>query len=37
LNIRGTRKILTVSSENADEKNQRNALDKAGYRAEEIV
>jgi copper chaperone CopZ len=36
VDIKDPKKILTVSSENANEKNVRTALEKAGYRAEEL-
>ena len=36
VNTKDPKKILTVSSENADEKNVKNALEKLGYKADEI-
>lgn len=37
VDIKDPKKILTVFAENADEKNVRSALEKVGYRAEELV
>jgi len=37
VNLKDPKKILKVSSENADEKNVKNALEKVGYKAEELV
>jgi copper chaperone CopZ len=37
VDIKDPKKILTVSAGNADEKNVKSALEKVGYRAEELV
>ncbi len=37
VNINDAKKILTVSSVNADEKNVKDTLKKVGYKAEELV
>lgn len=37
VDIKDPKKILTVSAENADEKNVNSALEKVGYKAEELV
>lgn len=37
VDIKNPKKILTVSLGNADEKDFRTALEKVGYRAEELV
>ena len=37
VDIKDPKKILTVSLDNADEKGFRTALEKVGYRAEELV
>jgi copper chaperone CopZ len=37
VNIKDPKKILSVSSEKADEKTVQNVLAKAGYKAEELV
>lgn len=31
------KKVLTISAENADEKNVQQALEKVGYKAEELI
>ena len=37
VNIKDPKKILTVSSEKADEKEVKKTLEKVGYKAEELV
>ena len=37
VDIKDPKKILTVSSDNADEKDVKKTLEKVGYKAEELV